>query len=111
MEDQKPFGKPQDQCGKSLLQVIKDEKPTLLLGLSGVPKLFTEEIITEMAKHCERPLIFPMSNPTSRCEAAAEDVIKWTDGRAIMSTGSPFDPVEYNNKKYIISQVYIYIYI
>jgi len=79
-------------------------KPTLLLGLSGVPKLFTEDVIRTMAKHVERPLIFPMSNPTSRCEATAEDVINWTDGKAIMSTGSPFDPVSYNGKTYKISQ-------
>jgi malate dehydrogenase (oxaloacetate-decarboxylating) len=88
--------------GKDLLDVIKTIKPHVLIGTSTVPGAFTEEIVREMAKHVERPIIFPLSNPTRLHEAKPGDLIKWTDGKALIATGSPFDPVEHNGKTYEI---------
>jgi malate dehydrogenase (oxaloacetate-decarboxylating) len=88
----------------SLLEVMKNGKPTVLIGVSGAPGLFSEEIITEMHKHCKRPIVFPLSNPTSRVEALPEDVLRWTNGEALVATGSPFDPVILNGKTYPIAQ-------
>ncbi|KAI1761254.1 hypothetical protein GGR53DRAFT_36982 [Hypoxylon sp. FL1150] len=79
---------------RSLLSVIKEVHPNVLIGTSTVPKSFTEEIIKEMAKHTERPVILPLSNPTRLHEAVPEDILKWTNGRALVATGSPFDPVK-----------------
>ncbi|HBI3648237.1 TPA: malate dehydrogenase, partial [Proteus mirabilis] len=79
-------------------------KPTILIGVSGQAGLFTEEIIREMHKHCERPTVMPLSNPTSRVEARPEDIINWTDGQALVATGSPFAPVTYKEKVYPIAQ-------
>jgi malate dehydrogenase (oxaloacetate-decarboxylating)(NADP+) len=90
--------------GADLLTVVKHVKPTILLGVSGTAGIFTEAVVREMAKHTERPIIFPMSNPTSKCEATAADVIKWTDGRALFASGSPFHPTEYKGKTYVFSQ-------
>ena len=88
----------------SLLEVVKNAKPTILIGVSGQAGLFTEEIIREMHKHCERPIVMPLSNPTSRVEARPEDIINWTDGQALVATGSPFAPVKYKDKEYPIAQ-------
>lgn len=88
----------------SLLDVVQHAQPTVLIGVSGQPGLFTEEIIKTMASHCEHPIILPLSNPTSRVEAAPSDVIAWTEGRALIATGSPFAPVNYQGKIYNISQ-------
>ncbi len=88
----------------SLFEVMKNGKPTVLIGVSGAPGLFSEEIITEMHKHCKRPIIFPLSNPTSRVEALPEDILRWTNGEALVATGSPFDPVVLGNKTYPIAQ-------
>ncbi len=88
----------------SLLDVISNAKPTILIGVSGQPGLFSENVITEMAKHTEQPIIFPMSNPTSRVEATPNDIIRWTKGRAIVATGSPFPPVNYEGKMIEIPQ-------
>lgn len=94
-----------DEKGEiSLTSVISHAKPTVLIGVSGQPGLFTEEIIRAMVRHCDRPIIFPMSNPTSRAEAVPEDIIKWTDGKALVATGSPFSPVEYKGRTYPIAQ-------
>ncbi|MCG8710478.1 NAD-dependent malic enzyme [Brenneria sp. 4F2] len=88
----------------SLLEVVRNAKPTIMIGVSGQPGLFTEEIIREMHRHCARPIVMPLSNPTSRVEARPEDIIRWTDGTALVATGSPFDPVNYQGKVYPIAQ-------
>ncbi|MGD6943738.1 NAD-dependent malic enzyme [Cytobacillus gottheilii] len=88
----------------TLKEVVERVKPTILIGTSGQAGAFTEEIIKEMAKHVERPIIMPMSNPTSLAEAVPENLIKWTDGKALIATGSPFNNVEYNGISYEIGQ-------
>jgi len=87
-----------------LLETIKHAKPTILIGTSTQPNSFDEEVITEMKKHVPRPIIFPLSNPTSKSEAHPEDLLKWTKGQALIATGSPYQPVEYEGKKYVIGQ-------
>lgn len=110
---QKPFAKARSAlekwpCGRekniSLASVITYGRPTMLLGVSGQPGTFTQELIKEMARHTDRPIIFPLSNPTSRAEATPADLIKWTDGRALIATGSPFPPVEYKGETYDTAQ-------
>ena len=94
-----------------LEHLIAAMKPTMLLGLSGVPGTFTEPMIREMAKHCERPVIFPLSNPTRNTEAHPADLVEWTDGRALIAAGSPFEPIEYEGRTIHVSQgnnVYIF---
>ncbi|MFE3896156.1 MULTISPECIES: NAD-dependent malic enzyme [unclassified Priestia] len=117
MEDLAPFQQPyvrqneeikewekDDENKISLLELVKQVKPTILIGTSGVTDAFTEEIIKEMAKHVERPVIMPLSNPTKLAEAVPENIIKWTEGKALIATGSPFEPVEYNGNTYEIGQ-------
>ncbi|MCJ1437427.1 NAD-dependent malic enzyme, mitochondrial [Xylographa pallens] len=87
-----------------LLSVVKQVKPHILIGTSTKPKAFTEEIIKEMAKHVDRPIIFPLSNPTRLHEADPKDINEWTRGKALIATGSPFPPVEYDGKKYEIAE-------
>jgi malate dehydrogenase (oxaloacetate-decarboxylating) len=84
--------------GISLKDVVHNAGLTVLIGVSGQAGVFTEEIVREMAKHTERPVIFPLSNPTSREEAVPADLLKWTNGKALIGTGSPFPPVEVNGK-------------
>jgi len=88
----------------SLLEVIKKVRPTVLIGTSGQPGAFTEDAIRTMARHVERPAIFPLSNPTSRSEATPADLIAWTEGRALIATGSPFDDVVYHSRTFRIGQ-------
>tara|TARA_R110000737_G_scaffold4096_5_gene13642 strand:+ start:6114 stop:7808 length:1695 start_codon:yes stop_codon:yes gene_type:complete len=88
----------------SLLEVMHGAKPTILIGVSGVPGLFTEAVITAMKSHCNMPIIFPLSNPSRQVEATPEQVINWTEGEVIIATGSPFDPVEYKGEIFPIAQ-------
>lgn len=88
----------------SLLDVIQKAKPDVLIGVTGVPGLFNQPVIEAMAAGCERPVVMPLSNPTSRVEAKPADIITWTDGRAIVATGSPFPDVVYKGVKYPIAQ-------
>lgn len=88
----------------SLLEVMEHGHPDILIGVSGQPGLFSEEVVKAMHKHCARPIIFPLSNPTCRVEATPADLIRWTDGQALVATGSPFAPVEYKDQRYVITQ-------
>jgi malate dehydrogenase (oxaloacetate-decarboxylating)(NADP+) len=88
----------------SLEQLMQTYKPTILLGLTGVAQQFSETAIREMSKHTQRPIIFPLSNPTDRAECTAEQAFKWTNGKAIFASGSPFDPVKLNGKMYYPNQ-------
>ncbi|USS93185.1 NAD-dependent malic enzyme [Fructilactobacillus ixorae] len=87
-----------------LLSIVKAVQPTIMVGTSTNPGSFTEDVVKEMAAHTERPIILPISNPTKLCEAKAADLIKWTDGRALVATGVPSAPVEYNGVTYEIGQ-------
>jgi malic enzyme len=87
-----------------LTAVIAGVKPTMLIGTSGMPGAFTESAIREMAAHAERPVIFPLSNPTTKTEAIPADILAWTEGRALIATGSPFDPVTVNGADHLIGQ-------
>ena len=93
-----------DRSRITLEETVANARPTILIGVSATPGNFNESLVRLMAKINERPLIFPLSNPTSKCECTAEDAIRWSDGRAIVATGSPFDPVTYNGKRYRIGQ-------
>ncbi|ENV74714.1 NAD-dependent malic enzyme [Acinetobacter ursingii] len=88
----------------SLLDVVKNAKPTVLIGVSGQPGLFTQEVIEALNANCERPIVMPLSNPTSRVEAVPADIIQWTNGQALIATGSPFTPVNYQGRLYHIAQ-------
>ena len=88
----------------SLLDVMHCAQPGILIGVSGQPGLFTEQVIKAMHQYTPRPIIFPLSNPIRQVEAHPQDVIKWTDGQAIIATGSPFSPVEFNGGVYPIAQ-------
>ena len=89
----------------SLLDVVRNAKVTVLAGVSAQAGAFTEEVVREMVRHFERPVIFPLSNPTSKSEAVPADLLRWTDGRALVGSGSPFPPVEVNGKMVRISQI------
>ena len=107
--EQKPFARARsefDNAGElnNLTAAVMAVKPTILVGTSTAPKTFTEEIVKAMASWCEHPIIFPLSNPTELAEATAEDIIKWSDGRAMVATGIPAEPVEYNGVTYVIGQ-------
>jgi len=109
---QTKFAKPENQVSNwsssgdkiSLLDVVTESKPSIIIGVSGVAGLISEQVIKTMYAHCEKPIIMPLSNPTSKVEAIPEDVINWTDGNAIVATGSPFDPVTYQGKSYPVAQ-------
>ena len=112
-EDKKPFALHSSEMSLygflpsdsyDLETVVRHFKPTILIGTSGDPGAFTEGVIREMAKHVPVPMIFPLSNPTSKTEAAPADILRWTEGRALVATGSPFAPVEYQGRVHIIGQ-------
>jgi malate dehydrogenase (oxaloacetate-decarboxylating) len=88
----------------TLLDVVRHAHPTALIGTSAQPGAFTKEIVMEMADNCERPIIFPLSNPTSKSEAIPMDLLEWTEGRALVATGSPFVPVVFDKRVYHIGQ-------
>lgn len=88
----------------TLTDVINNARPTILLGVSGQPNQFNEGMIKTMLSYCERPIIFPLSNPTSRAEAIPHDLLNWTAGKALIATGSPFEPVAMNSRKIEIAQ-------
>jgi malic enzyme len=90
--------------GTTLADVVEYVKPTILIGVSATPGTFNENVVRLMAKVNERPMIFPLSNPTSKSECTAEDAIRWSDGRAIVASGSPYDPVMYNGHRHRIGQ-------
>jgi malic enzyme len=79
----------------SLYDVVRVARPTILLGLTGVSGTFTEPIIREMSKHVQKPIVFPLSNPTSHAECTAKEAYEWSSGRAVVASGSPFEPVMY----------------
>lgn len=110
--DQLPYARDEDEVRSwrqpngeiSLLDVIRNAKPSVLIGVSGQPGAFTEAAIREMARHTPRPVIFPLSNPTSRSEATPQDLMDWTEGRALIGTGSPFEPVYVAGQKIPVTQ-------
>jgi malic enzyme len=101
--EMKAFGFEEGQ-GYDLETVIARVKPTMLIGTSATPGAFTEGAIREMAKHVETPIVLPLSNPTSKTEAQPKDILEWTEGRAAVATGSPFDPVEHAGRTHVIAQ-------
>jgi malate dehydrogenase (oxaloacetate-decarboxylating) len=88
----------------SLEEVVRNAKITALIGVAGKAGMFTEDAVRAMAKNAERPIVFPLSNPTSKSEATPEDILQWTDGRALIGTGSPFAPVRYGGRDICIDQ-------
>ncbi|MGA7522987.1 MAG: NAD-dependent malic enzyme [Acidobacteriaceae bacterium] len=112
-EEQKEFVRPgkdvegwrvADAKKITLEEVVREGKITVLIGVAAKAGMFTEEAIRSMAKNTERPVIFPLSNPTSKCEATPEDLMKWTDGKALIGTGSPFAPVKVGDREICIDQ-------
>ena len=107
--EQKPFAKKRADFSNAdkltdLLEVVKTVKPTILVGTSTQPNTFTKEIVEAMCENTERPMIFPLSNPTKLAEASAKDLIEWSDGKAFVATGIPADTVSYNGVDYVIGQ-------
>ena len=107
--EQKPFAKKRADFSNAdkltdLLEVVKTVKPTILVGTSTQPNTFTKEIVEAMCENTERPMIFPLSNPTKLAEASAKDLIEWSDGKAFVATGIPSDTVSYRGVDYVIGQ-------
>ena len=107
--EQKPFAKKRTDFSNAekltdLLEVVKTVKPTILVGTSTQPNTFTKEIVEAMCENTERPMIFPLSNPTKLAEASAKDLIEWSDGKAFVATGIPADTVSYKGVDYVIGQ-------
>jgi len=114
LDFQRPYARPAAEVadwtrtgagrGPSLADVVAHVHPTMLIGTSTQAGAFTEAAVRQMAAHVRRPVIMPLSNPTSRAEAVPADLIAWTDGRALVATGSPFDPVVHEETTYRIAQ-------
>ena len=107
---QNPFAQDRLPIG-TFVEAVKALRPTAIIGVSAVPKLFTHDVIATMAEINKRPIIFPYSNPTSRSECSAEEAYRWSDGRAIFASGSPFPPIEIGGKHFVPGQgnnVYIF---
>ena len=107
--EQRPFAKKRSDYPNAdkltdLLEVVKTVKPTILVGTSTQPNTFTKEVVEAMCENTERPMIFPLSNPTKLAEATAEDIIAWSDGKAFVATGIPADTVSYKGVDYVIGQ-------
>lgn len=96
--------KSQEMQNPSLGTVVKNVKPTILIGCSAQPGAFSQDIIEFMSKHCDRPIIFPLSNPDEKCEAQPADILNWSKGQALIATGTQFDAVEYQNRLLEIAQ-------
>ncbi|MBS0625405.1 MAG: NAD-dependent malic enzyme [Verrucomicrobia bacterium] len=119
-ESQKPYMQPHNTFKDwkvvnfdhiTMAEVVANAHPGVLIGVCAQPGSFTKEMVEEMARHVKRPIIFPLSNPTSKAEATPQELIEWTDAKAIIATGTPFLPVEYKGKTYKIAQcnnVYIF---
>ena len=88
----------------SLEEVVRNAKITALIGVAGKAGMFTEEAVRAMTKNAERPIVFPLSNPTSKSEATPEDILRWTNGKALIGTGSPFAPVHFGDREICIDQ-------
>jgi malate dehydrogenase (oxaloacetate-decarboxylating) len=88
----------------SLQEVVSNARPTVLIGVSGKADLFTQEVIQTMYAHCPKPIIMPLSNPTSQIEAHPKDILQWTEGQALVATGSPFLPIEVDGETFPIAQ-------
>jgi len=107
---QKPYARKRQEIANwprtnpSLSDTVKQVKPTILIGCSAQPGAFSQDLIETMAMHCERPIIFPLSNPDEKCEAKPSDILHWTEGRALIATGTAFPPVEYQNRLVEIAQ-------
>lgn len=107
--EQRPFAKKRSDFANAdkltdLLEVVKTVKPTILVGTSTQPNTFTKEVVEAMCENAERPVIFPLSNPTKLAEATAKDIIEWSNGKAFVATGIPSDDIEYNGVNYVIGQ-------
>lgn len=107
--EQRPFAKKRSDFANAdqltdLLEVVKIVKPTILVGTSTQPGTFTKEVVEAMCENTERPVIFPLSNPTKLAEATAKDLIEWSNGKAFVATGIPSDDIEYNGVNYVIGQ-------
>lgn len=113
LDFQRPYARPRAEVAGwqvadprhiTLAEVVREVAPTILIGTSTRGGAFTREIVAQMAEHCPRPIIMPLSNPTSRAEATPADLLAWTDGRALVATGSPFGPVDHGGVRYGIAQ-------
>lgn len=107
--EQRPFAKKRSDFANAdkltdLLEVVKTVKPTILVGTSTQPNTFTKEVVEAMCENAERPVIFPLSNPTKLAEATAKDLIEWSNGKAFVATGIPSDDIEFNGVNYVIGQ-------